>query len=220
MTKEEILGQLKQVLVEGEVDKAGPLAEAAVQAGIPADETVQAASEAMKASGRLFEQKVYFVADLMASAEAMKAVVRVLEPLLAASKAQTAGRVLLGTVQGDVHDIGKNLVGIVLQTAGFEVHDLGTNVRAEKFAEKAEELDVDIVGASAYTSTALAYQRDILAELKKRGLKDRVMYIVGGAPTNAEWAQGIGADGWGGDAWQAAKVASELMQRKKRRIPG
>ncbi len=215
MTSQEIIEQLQKAIVEGESEKTGPLASAALESGLTAAETIQAASEGMKTSGELFEQKDYFVADLIASAEAMKAVVRVLEPHLAGSNVLRKGRILLGTVQGDVHDIGKNLVAIVLRTAGFEVYDLGTNVRAEVFADKAAELNVDIVGSSAYTSTALGYQRDILTELVKRGLKDRILYMVGGAPTNAEWAKSIGADGWGEDAWQAAKVATQLIQRKR-----
>ncbi len=216
MTKEEILCALEKAIVEGEIDKAGEITQEAVHAEIPAPEAIRVAAEAMKESGRLFEEKEYYVADLIASAEAMKSALAVLQPLITASKAEATGRVILGTVQGDVHDIGKNLVATVMQAAGFEVFDLGINVRAETFAEKAKELQADIVGTSAYTSTAMAYQRDVLTELEKCGLRDQVFYMVGGAPTNAEWAKSIGADGWAEDAWQAAKVAADLIAHRPR----
>jgi methylmalonyl-CoA mutase cobalamin-binding domain/chain len=216
MTKEEIIDALKTAVAEGDMDGAKAFAERAVEAQVPVSVAIQdGAVEGMKISGQKYEQKEYFVADLIVSAEAMKSALSVLEPLLKAEKAGVTAKVILGTVQGDVHDIGKNLVATMLRGAGFEVYDLGINVSAQKFVEKVKETQADIVGASAYTSTSIYYQRDVLTELKKSGLKDRVLYMVGGAPTNAEWAQSIGADGWAGDAWQAVQVATELMERKK-----
>ncbi len=214
MSGQEILERLSQAIVEGEIEQAGALAEEAVKASCAAAEIVRVASQGMKKTGQLYECKEYFVSDLIASAEAMKAVMKVVEPLIAVDRAAAVGRVVIGTVQGDVHDIGKNLVSTVLQTAGFEVHDLGINVSAKAFAEKAVELQADIIGSSAYTSTALSYQRDILTELNKIG-RDRFIYVVGGAPTNAEWARNIGADGWAPDAWETAKLLAHLMDLRR-----
>lgn len=214
MSAQQILDQLSQAIVDGEMEHTGLLAEEAVKAQVPAEEIVRVASMAMKRTGQLYESKEYFVADLIASAEAMKPVLQVVEPLIAANKGAAIGRVVIGTVQGDVHDIGKNLVATVLQTAGFEVYDLGINVPAKVFAEKALELDADVVGASAYTSTALAYQRDILTELNKAA-PGRFKYVVGGAPTHAEWARNIGADGWAADAWETVKLVTQLVELRR-----
>lgn len=218
MSVDKILDQLGQAIVDGEIEQTGPLAEEAVKAQVPPEEIVLVASSAMKRTGQLYEAKEYYVADLIASAEAMKRVLQVVEPLLASHKGDVIGVIVIGTVQGDVHDIGKNLVVTVLQTAGFEVHDLGINVPAKLFVDKAVEVDADVVGASAYTSTALAYQRDILSELNKVA-PGKFKFIVGGAPTHAEWARNIGADGWAPDAWETVKLVTQLVELRRTAVP-
>jgi len=218
MSVEEILNKLSQAIVDGEIEQTGPLAEEAVKAQVPPEEIVRVASSAMKRTGQLYESKEYYVADLIASAEAMKMVLQVVEPLIASGKGIAMGVVVIGTVQGDVHDIGKNLVATVLQTAGFEVHDLGINVPAKQFVDKAIEVGADVVGASAYTSTALAYQRDILTELNKVA-PGKFKFVVGGAPTHAEWARNIGADGWAPDAWETVKLVTQLVELKRAAVP-
>jgi len=220
MNRQELLSALSAAIADGEIDKAGEVAAQIVQAGIPVEEAIRAgASEGMKECGRRYEAKEYYIADLIVSGEAMKAALAVLGPKIERSQAKAAGKVVLGTVEGDVHDIGKNLVTTMLQVNGFEVFDLGINVTANKFADKAKEVDADIVGASAYTSTSIAYQRDVLTALRKAGIKSHVMYLVGGAPTTLEWAQTIGADGWAEDAWRAVEVAKELVERKRSAMP-
>jgi methylmalonyl-CoA mutase cobalamin-binding domain/chain len=220
MSKEELLSALSAAIADGEIEKAAEVAKEIVEAGVPVEEAIRVgASEGMKECGRRFEAKDYYVADLIVSGEAMKAALAVLGPQIQHGQAKAAGRVVLGTVQGDVHDIGKNLVATMLQVNGFEVFDLGINVTAATFADKAREVDADIVGASAYTSTSIAYQRDVLTALRKAGIKSHVMYLVGGAPTTLEWAQTIGADGWAEDAWQAVEVAADLIERKKSVTP-
>jgi 5-methyltetrahydrofolate--homocysteine methyltransferase len=215
MAANELFENLQDAVVKGEIVKATELAQAAVDQNLAPGDTIRVAAEAMKITGQLFESKEYFVADMIASAEAMKGALSVLTPLLNESGQEPLGKVILGSVEGDVHDIGKNLVGTVMTTNGFEVHDLGINVSADTFADKAEEIGADIVGTSAYTATAMEFQRDVLEELTKRGLRDKIVYLVGGAPTNAEWAAKIGADGWGEDAWHATKVATELLNQKR-----
>ncbi len=220
MSKEQLLSALSAAIADGEIEKAGEVAKEIVQAGVPVEEAIRVgAAEGMKECGRRFEAKDYYIADLIVSGEAMKAALAVLGPQIQRTRAAGAGKVILGTVEGDVHDIGKNLVATMLQVNGFEVLDLGINVTATKFADKAKEIDADVVGASAYTSTSIAYQRDVLTALRKAGLKGHVMYLVGGAPTTLEWAQTIGADGWAEDAWQAVTVVTDLVARKRSAVP-
>lgn len=215
MTVEDILQELQEATVEGDIDKARQAAETAIKAEIAAPMVVKAAAQGMVITGQLFETGEYFVADLIASAEAMKAAIAVVEPLITASDMTARGKVVIGSVQGDVHDIGKNLVGTVMRAAGFEVIDLGINVTATRFVDEAVRLDADIIAMSAYSSTVMVVQRDVLTELQNRGLRNNFICMVGGAPTNAEWAKTIGADGWAPHAWEAAKVAAELVGRKQ-----
>jgi methanogenic corrinoid protein MtbC1 len=157
-----------------------------------------------------------FLPDMMASAEAMRAAMAVLEPELKKQGAEraTAGVVVLGTTKGDIHEIGKTLVGTLLTAHGFRVHDLGVDVPGEKFAAKARELGADIVGVSALLTTTMKNQKGVIEALQSEGLRQRVKVMVGGAPVSRRWAEEIGADGYAKDAMSAVALARELMERK------
>nr|MDO8079291.1 corrinoid protein [Candidatus Freyarchaeota archaeon] len=216
MSKTEILGGLKKSVIDGDPEVTKKYAKEAMTAKISAYEAImKGMSAGMKVVGDKFENKEYYISDLIMAGEAMKAGLEVLQPLMKAEKALSVGKIVIGVVEGDVHDIGKNLVVAMLRGAGFEVHDLGIDVTADKFVKKAKEVKPDIVAASAYTSTSMPHLRNILTELKKSGLKDTVAYLIGGAPTTEDWAISIGADGWAGDALEAVKVASELVKKQR-----
>ena len=157
-----------------------------------------------------------FLPDMMASAEAMRAAMSVLDPELRRLGTQRpmAGVVLLGTTKGDIHEIGKILVGTMLTAHGFQVHDLGVDVAGEKFAAKARELKADIVGVSALLTTTMRNQKSVVEALEREGLRSNVRVMVGVAPVTRRWAEEIGADGYAKDAMSAVVLAQELMQQK------
>lgn len=164
--------------------------------------------------GKKFEDGELFLMDLVAAAEAVKkAMTEVLEPELVNLKAErrTRGRVVIGTVAGDIHDIGKNIVATMLFAAGFEVRDLGTDVPAQDFVNKSKEVNPIIVGLSALLSTTLPIQREAVQGFCTEGMRDRVKIMVGGAPVTEEWAREIGADGYGENAAAAVRLANNLV---------
>jgi len=209
MSAQQILDQLSQAIVDGEMEHTGLLAEEAVKAQVPAEEIVRVASMAMKRTGQLYESKEYFVADLIASAEAMKPVLQVVEPLIAANKGAAIGRVVIGTVQGDLHDIGKNLVAMMLKGAGFEVIDLGVDSSPEKFVAKAKESNPQIIGLSALLTTTMPAMEKTIRAIKDAGLSAKTM--IGGAPVTQAYADKIGADGYAPDAASAVDLAKSLL---------
>ena len=154
--------------------------------------------------------------ELIASAEAMKGAMTVLEPALAKGRleARTAGKVIIGTVQGDIHDIGKNLVAAMLQAAGFEVFDLGADVRLDRFVDQAEAVGADLICASALLTTTMSNQKKLVALLRERGIRDKYKVLVGGAPASQSWAEEAGADGYAENAVAAVKLARSLAGKK------
>jgi len=156
----------------------------------------------------------------MASAEAMRAAMSVLDPELRklGTERPKAGIVVLGTTKGDIHEIGKILVGTLLTAHGFEVHDLGVDIAGEKFAAKARELRADIVGVSALLTTTMRNQKTVVEALDKEGLRAQVKVMVGGAPVTRRWAEEIGADGYAKDAMSAVALAHDLMQQKHQTV--
>jgi corrinoid protein of di/trimethylamine methyltransferase len=161
-----------------------------------------------------------FLPDLLASAEAMKAAMSVLEPemLKRGSEREVLGKVVLGTAKGDIHDIGKNLVATILSASGFQIFDLGTSVTPEQFVGKAKEVDADVVGVSALLTTTMAGQKAVIEALDRNGLRPRIKAIIGGAAVTSKWAAEIGADGYSRNAIDALELAKNLMGRVTSRM--
>ena len=166
---------------------------------------------AMAEVGRLFETNEYYVPEMLIAARAMKAGLAILRPQLVQEDIKPIGRVAVGTVKGDLHDIGKNLVGIMLEGAGFEIVDLGVDVSPEVFIDVVRNQNVDIVGLSALLTTTMPSMKTTIEAFEKAGLRDQVKIIIGGAPVTQRYADEIGADGYGRDAAAAANLAKELM---------
>jgi corrinoid protein of di/trimethylamine methyltransferase len=205
---------LKEQLLMFDADKFVGTVKKLIDEGLSPIEVVNALTQVLKEIGKKFESGELFLVHLVAAGDlARRATTEVLEPLLKKSSGErkTLGKVIIGTVAGDIHDIGKNIVAMLLFTAGFEVYDLGKDVSAEEFVKKTRELNPDLVAMSALLTTTLPAQREVIQALNKSGLRDKVKILVGGAPTSGEWAKEIGADGYGVDAIEAVKVAKELL---------
>jgi corrinoid protein of di/trimethylamine methyltransferase len=214
---DELFAAMRQSVIEGEAEQAEALAHQALQSGIePLAAINQGFVPGMTTVGEQFGCGQAFVPDLMMAAEAMKKGMAVLEPALRASgvERQVLGRVVLGTVKGDIHEIGKSLVALMLSTGGFEVHDLGVDVPFEKFAAKAREVNADLVGVSALLTTTMPGQAKVIQALEAAGLRPKVKVMVGGAPVSRGWAEQIGADGYSEDALGALAVAKSLMGKQ------
>jgi corrinoid protein of di/trimethylamine methyltransferase len=208
---------MRQSIIDGAPDTASDLAQHAVAAGIAPLEAINGGYvPGMQAVGEQFAQGKMYLPDMMASAEAMRAAMAVLDPELQklGTERPMAGVVVLGTTKGDIHEIGKILVGTLLSAHGFRVHDLGVDVAGEKFVAKARELSADIVGVSALLTTTMRNQRGVVEALEKAGLRAHVKVMVGGAPVTRKWAEEIGADGYAKDAMSAVALARSLMELK------
>ena len=193
----------RQELVETEVD-------AALQAGVPAKTILEEGMlPAMAEVGRLFEEGECYVPEMMVSARAMKAGLAKLQPTLKQTNVQAAGRVALGTVRGDLHDLGKNLVGMMLEGAGFAIEDLGVDVSPNVFVEAADR--VDVIALSALLTTTMGNMKETLDALDAAGKRPRIKVIVGGAPVTEDFAHRIGADGYASDASRAVALVSSLI---------
>ncbi len=213
---QETFAAMRQSIINGAPDTASGLAQQALAAGVaPLDAIQQGYTPGMEDVGEQFARGQMFLPEMMASAEAMRAAMNVLEPELKKTGAERpmAGVVVLGTTKGDIHEIGKTLVGTMLTAHGFRVHDLGVDVPSEKFAAKARELKADIVGVSALLTTTMRNQRTVVEALEKAGLRSQVKVMVGGAPVTRRWAEEIGADGYAKDAMSAVTLARELMEK-------
>jgi methylmalonyl-CoA mutase cobalamin-binding domain/chain len=165
--------------------------------------------------GARFERGDYFVPEMLIAARAMQGALNVLRPLLAETGAKPIGTLVIGTVKGDVHDIGKNLVNIMMEGAGFTVHDLGVNVAPEKFVAKITEVEPDIVGFSAFLTTTMPMFKANINAINKAGLRDQVIIMVGGAPVTQEYADACGADAYAADASAAVKKAKDLIKQRR-----
>jgi methylmalonyl-CoA mutase cobalamin-binding domain/chain len=175
----------------------------------------EALVEGMRIVGIDFRDGILFVPEVLLAANAMKAGMAILRPLLAETGVQRQGTVVIGTVKGDIHDIGKNLVGMMLEGAGFDVVDLGINTDADKFINALQEHKADILGMSALLTTTMPYMKVVIEELKKRGMRDDYIVLVGGAPLNEEFGAAVGADAYCRDAAIAAETARELVARRR-----
>ena len=165
--------------------------------------------------GDRFSEQIIFIPEMLITARAMKAGLALIRPLLAAMAEKPLGNFVIGTVLGDMHDIGQSIVTIMLENAGFVITNLGTDVHPDKFIEAAKEQKADLVGFSALLSTTVYYQKVTIEELQKAGVRNKIKILIGGAPTTQEWADEIGADGWGKDAIAAVNLAKALMGEKR-----
>jgi 5-methyltetrahydrofolate--homocysteine methyltransferase len=207
---DEMINQIYQAIVAGEQDVVAKGVDAALEAGIPARSILEEGMlPAMAEVGRLFEEGECYVPEMMISARAMKAGLAKLQPHLKQTDAQTAGTVALGTVKGDLHDLGKNLVGMMLEGAGFRIKDLGVDVPPEAFVAAADE--VDLIGLSALLTTTMGSMKTTLEALDAAGKRPRIKVIVGGAPVTEDFAHRIGADGYAADASRAVALAKSLI---------
>lgn len=207
----QLLETIYEHVKEGEKEETIEFVQKAVDAGIEPDKILnEGMIAAMKEVGQLFEEGEYFVPEMLIAARAMQGGMEILKPLLVASGVEPVGKIILGTVKGDLHDIGKNLVGMMLEGAGFEVQDLGIDVAPETFVEAITD-DVDIVGLSALLTTTMPQMETTIKAIHEAGFKSKVKIMVGGAPVTSDYAQKIGADGYAADASQAAVVAQSFI---------
>jgi 5-methyltetrahydrofolate--homocysteine methyltransferase len=205
--------QLKQAVIDGDSGTALALTQALLASGAPAREILdEALLPAMEVVGEQMRQAEIFIPEVLLSARVMQSCLDLLRPHMAAGEDAGLGTVVLGTVEGDLHDIGKNLVGMMLQGAGFSVVNLGTGVTSAQFVEAVKEHQPKIIGMSALLTTTLPHMGETIAALKEAGLRDSVKVMVGGAPVTAAYADEIGADGYGANAGMAVERAKELAQ--------
>ena len=214
MQTEDLFKEMAQSITDGEAEIAAELAQKSIDLGIdPLDAINQGFVAGVNFVGDQFSCGNMFLPELVMAGEAMKSAVAVLEPELA--KRGTArtmlGKVVLCTVEGDIHEIGKTLVGTMLSATGFQVFDMGVDVPVMKVVEKAREVNADIVAMSALLTTTMVHQKDVIEALEDVGMRNKVKVMVGGAPVTQEWVKQIGADGYSEDAIGAAKVAKQLL---------
>lgn len=201
-------------VIEGRAADVAGLVREALEQGVDAGTVLdQGLIAGMAVVGARFRANEIFVPEVLVAARAMKAGLELLEPVFSASGVEPVGTVVLGTVKGDIHDIGKNLVASMLQAGGFEVFDLGADVKIERFIDKAEEVGAGMICLSALLTTTMMNQRRLIALLRDRGLRDKYKVLVGGAPASRKWAEEIGADGYAENAVAAVKLAKSLAGR-------
>lgn len=203
---------IQQAIVKGKLEECVAETNRALAEGVTPQQIIESYMiKGMEEIGDAFQQGKAFVPNLLMAARAMKGALEILKPLLKSGDAVSAGTVLIGTVKGDLHDIGKNLVASMLEGCGFEVINLGVDVSAEKFVAALKEHKANIICMSALLTTTMTYMGEVIEALKSEGLRDQVKVMVGGAPINDEFAQKIGADGYSSNANAAVAVARELM---------
>lgn len=215
---EELFIAMRQSIIDGDPDAAVKLARQAVEMGIdPIEALNQGFVPGVNFVGEQFSLGEMFLPELVTAGEAMKAAVSVLQPEFdrRGTEREILGRVVIGTIEGDIHEIGKSLVATMLSASGFDVFDLGVDVSAAQFVEKVIELNADIVGVSALLTTTMVKQKDVIEAISAHGLRSKIKIMVGGAPVTSEWAKGIGADGYSEDAAGAVLVARRLMVELK-----
>lgn len=209
-----IIDNLRQSVIDGEMDLTQELVEKALAEKIPAEQILKdGLISAMEEVGRRFECSEFYVPEMLISARAMKRGLALLRPYLTAANVEAVGKVIIGTVQGDLHDIGKNLVGMMLEGAGFDVVDLGADVSPDNYVAAVKEHHPDLVACSALLTTTMPGMKKVIILLEDFALRGRVKVIVGGAPVTAKYAADIGADGFAPDAASAASLARALIHK-------
>ncbi len=212
LSDEDLTAQMHDDLYDGLDEEIDEGTRILLDRGWPADKVLNdALVEGMRIVGIDFRDGILFVPEVLLAAKAMKAGMTILRPLLAETGAEPIGSIVIGTVKGDIHDIGKNLVGMMLEGAGFEVFDLGINTDVDEFLAALEEHKPDILGMSALLTTTMPYMKVVIDTLVEKGLRDDYIIIVGGAPLNEEFGEAIGADAYCRDAAVASEVASSLV---------
>ena len=214
MGNEAMHEQLKQAIVDQDQDAVLAAVDKALADGISAQEIIdQGLLPGLNVIGEQCECEDIFLPELMQAALAFQAAMGVLEPLIkeAGGSQPKKGVVVMGTVKGDLHSIGKNILKLLFETSGYEVHDLGIDVDLFKFVDKANEVNADIIAMSALLTTTLIGQRDVIDALKDQGTRDKFKVMIGGGATTREWADTIGADGWAANGYDAVRIAGELV---------
>ncbi len=227
MANEELIQLLKENIIQGRRDKndegivdgmvgvpgAKELTEAAIRAGIaPKTIIMEGLTAGMNVVGEKYEAKEYFIPDMLASAEATATAMEILEPHLAESGITSKGKIILATVKGDLHDIGKNIVGLLLKGAGYQVIDLGNDVPTERIVNAVGEGSPQFLGLSALLTTTMRMMGETIVSLEEAGLRDKVKVLVGGAAVSQDFADGIGADAYGTDGFHAVRLVEELAE--------
>jgi len=217
LSEQEILRRLSDAVQGFDSEAAAEAARAAVAAKInPVKAIEEGLAVGLRVIGDKFEAGELWLPHLILGAEAMEAAMKVLEEHMPRDKLESTSRgtVVIGTVEGDIHDLGLRIVASMLRANGFKVYDLGCNARSLDLIQKAKEVDADIIAASSLMTTTMPFMRDLVEALESAGLRDRFKVLVGGGPVSKEWAKAIGVDGYGKDASEAVKVAKQLVQRK------
>jgi len=220
LSSETPVERLKKAVIDGHEQDAERAARDVLDAGTdPMLVMERELFPAIKSVGERFEKGEFFLTDLMSAADAMRAASRVLtnsmkEQSREKMAAAAMGKVVIGTVSGDIHDIGKNIVALLLEVNGFDTHDLGKDVESMKFIERAAEVEPDIMALSALMTTTKPAQKEIMDLLKEMDLRKKFLIMIGGAPTTSEWAEQIGADGWAETAEQGVKLAQKLIKER------
>ncbi|MCH2624718.1 MAG: B12-binding domain-containing protein [Actinomycetota bacterium] len=218
LNDEDLTAQMHDDLYDGLAEEIVEGTNILLERGWTADRVLNdALVEGMRIVGIDFRDGILFVPEVLLSANAMKAGMAILRPLLAETGAKPVGKVVIGTVKGDIHDIGKNLVAMMLEGAGFEVIDLGINTDVDEYLEALNEHQPDILGMSALLTTTMPYMKVVIDTLIEQGLRDDYIVLVGGAPLNQEFGDAIGADAYCRDAAVASETATELVQRRRER---
>jgi corrinoid protein of di/trimethylamine methyltransferase len=207
-----VLEDLKKAVLEGDDDIAADLARKALDQGIPPLSIVnEAIIVGIQEAGELWKRNEYFHTDIILCAEAFRRAMEVIEPKLSAGEKGTSGKIIIGTVAGDMHNLGKIMVNATLRGGGFEVIDLGEDVPRDTFIQKVKELNPNILGLGCYMTTTMLEMKEIINRLNREGLRDKIKVMIGGVPTSQEYANEIGADAWGKDAFDSVEKAKKLM---------
>jgi corrinoid protein of di/trimethylamine methyltransferase len=217
----ENIDRLVQLVMAGDAEDAAIQTQVVIAGELAAGETtvddvIGSLTDGMRQIGDRFARLEIFLPEMMMAAEAMKAAMRELEPEIrkAGTDVASKGKVVIGTIEGDMHEIGKDIVGLMLQVQGFELYDLGFDVNALDFVRKAEEVEADIIGVSALMTTTMPGQRDVVNFLEEMGLRDKYHMIVGGAPVTEEWLEESGADSWGENAGVSVEILMRAMEKR------
>jgi len=216
MIEEELLNKLSEAVLACDRDAVVKAAQEAIEKGLdPVKAIERGLSKGAIIVGEKFDKLEIFLTDLMMAAEAMQAGLDTLLPLISEEKVLKKGTVVSGTVKGDIHDIGKNILVALFSANGFDVHDMGVDVSTSKFIEEAEKVGADIIALSALMSSTIGGQKDVIDYLRETGKREKFIVMVGGGPTTLEWAEEIGADGYAETATEAVKVAAGLIEKKR-----